>query len=148
MIKHCLVFISLLVVIYFAYLKFLKDPTIKISDLPVEYQSIIVSTNDIRREAGCKDVRISSRLTEAAKKRAIMLNGQNNLNHRDFERVVRPVYLFGKLGENLAKDFSEIKVVTQWMNSTSHGENILNCQFRAMGIWKLRNIIVQEFGEY
>jgi len=123
---------------------------------------LIGLTNQARAEQGLEPLAVSSKLTEAAEKKARDMVNQNYFAHTSPDGlspwywVTKAGYKYITAGENLAKDFGESEYVHQaWMNSSSHRANILNKNFRDIGIAVIRGeingrettVAVQFFGK-
>jgi len=123
---------------------------------------LIGLTNQARVEQGLEPLEISSKLTEAAEKKAMDMINQNYFAHTSPDGlspwywVSKAGYKYSAAGENLAKGFSESEYVYQaWMNSPSHKANILNKNYQDIGIAVVRGkingkettIAVQFFGK-
>lgn len=98
-------------------------------------------TNVQRTANGCKALTIDSRLNKAAQ-----LHSEDMVARRFFEhanpdgvragaRISAQGYTWRSWGENIAYgQESPAEVVTTWMNSPAHRENILDCGFTQIGI--------------
>ncbi len=128
----------------------------------VTSSELIEMTNQARIKQGLEPLTVSSKLTEAAEKKAMDMINQNYFAHTSPDGlspwywVSKAGYKYSTAGENLAKDFGESEYVHQaWMNSPSHKANILNKNYQDIGIAVLRGningkettIAVQFFGK-
>ena len=128
----------------------------------VTSSELIELANQTRIAQGMKPLIVSSKLTEAAEKKAMDMIKQNYFSHTSPDGlspwywVTRAGYKYSAAGENLAKDFSESEYVHQaWMNSPSHKANILNKNYQDIGIAVVRGdingkettVAVQFFGK-
>lgn len=104
-------------------------------------EQVIELTNQKRAEQGLSPLTINSRLNEAAQRKAGDMFAFNYWAHaspsgRDpwaFFREVGYKYLYA--GENLARDFLNSEgVVEAWMNSPTHKDNILNSNYKEIGL--------------
>ncbi len=114
---------------------------------------VIERINDIRVERGLSALKFNADLAAAAEDYACqhieqnfyeLLGGRNGdgLSHNHpitgegpGERAIQAGYLFVTLGENLAGgQTSAAAVVSDWMNSQGHRDNILEPRWRDMGV--------------
>jgi len=150
----------------FLVLNFLIFPSIGISSgnalaSNIDTDELIRLTNKERNARGLGDLVKNANLTVAANsKGSDMLakqywshTGPNGETPWQFIRASGYNYIYA--GENLAKDFStSLEAHLAWMNSPTHRANILNVNYREIGIavvsgqfnGKQSTIIVVEFG--
>ncbi|WP_242605526.1 CAP domain-containing protein [Frankia sp. Cppng1_Ct_nod] len=102
---------------------------------------VVVLTNAERAKAGCGPLTVDSRLTAAAQAHSADMSTRNYFSHTDldgqtpFQRMAAAGYQFSIAAENIAAgQQTAAEVVTGWMNSTGHRENILNCSLRQIGV--------------
>lgn len=104
-------------------------------------ERIIELTNEERKKSGLDPLRVNDLLSEAAQMKAGDMFAFDYWAHKSpsgrepwsFFKEVN--YDYRVAGENLARDFSEPgAVVTAWMKSPTHKENILNDKFREIGV--------------
>lgn len=104
-------------------------------------EKIVELTNQERAKAGVGPLKINSLLSEAAQRKAGDMFAfdywaHNSPSGRDpwsFFKEVGYRYLYA--GENLARDFSSPEaVVSAWMASPTHRDNILNPKYQEIGI--------------
>lgn len=102
---------------------------------------VIELTNQERAKVGAPALNLNPVLSEAAQRKAGDMFAFNYWSHNspsgrspwDFFKEVG--YRFSVAGENLARDFASPEaVVTAWMASPTHKENILNPSYREIGI--------------
>lgn len=111
------------------------------ADSRAELRAAVVKlTNEIRTDRGCKPLRTSERLTRSARRHANDMAERNYFSHTSrngtqwWQRIKRaddprPA------GENIAYGYSTARgVVRAWMRSPSHRRNIVDCDFRAIGV--------------
>jgi len=114
---------------------------------------VIELTNQRRRDAGCGALAPDARLTRAAQAHASDMaeNGYFSHNSRDgrrFEHRVRAAGYPRPGAENIAKgQTSASQVVREWMASPSHRSAMLTCGFTTIGVARVGNYWVQEFGK-
>lgn len=128
----------------------------------VDQQELIRLTNVERQKRGLSPVSEDSRLNAAALEKAKNMFEENYWAHyspsgKDPWGFINGAgYNFSYAGENLAKSFyASDEVVTAWMNSKTHKENILNRHYTNIGIAVLEGtlngekttLVVQEFGK-
>ncbi len=128
------------------------------SNIPPE--KIIELTNQKRAENGAPPVQYNATLSEAARQKASTMftfgcwsHTCNNISPWWFFKNVGYDYLYA--GENLAKDFGDPNsIVTAWINSPTHRDNLLNAKYKDIGIAVVdgvlngqeTTIVVQLFG--
>jgi uncharacterized protein YkwD len=102
--------------------------------------AVVKLTNEIRADKGCKSLRVSKRLTRAAQRHADDMAAKNYFSHTSrngtqwYQRIRAAGYPDAG-GENIAYGFSTARgVVKAWMKSPGHRRNILDCNFRAIGV--------------
>lgn len=102
---------------------------------------IIEMTNVKRVENGLPPLAVNERLSEAARAKASDVYANNYWAHNspggktpwDFITAAGFEYVFA--GENLARDFTSAgQVVEAWMDSPSHRSNLLDKNFREIGV--------------
>lgn len=122
---------------------------------------IINLTNQRRVEAGLEPLLVNDQLAQAAQAKG------GDMVSKDYWAHVSPDgktpwffitssgYKYSTAGENLARDFSDAQsVVSAWMASKSHRENLLDPNFTEIGVSVLDSniggingvLVVQEFG--
>jgi hypothetical protein len=102
---------------------------------------VVRLTNEERMKNGLASVNLDSQLSAAAAQKA------SDMFARDYWAHVSPVgtqpwyfitqsgYSYRYAGENLARDFSDPgSVVTAWMNSPTHKDNLLNSKYQDVGV--------------
>lgn len=104
-------------------------------------QEVVNIVNNERRRAGLSPLRIHSRLNAAAQAHSNDMARNNFFSHTGSDgssfgdRMRRFGYNFRRGGENIAAGQSSPQQVMQsWMNSPGHRRNILNGNFRDIGI--------------
>jgi uncharacterized protein YkwD len=114
---------------------------------------VIRLTNQERREHGCGGLEPDARLAKAARAHASDMaeNGYFSHNSRDgrrFEHRIRAAGYPRPGAENIAKgQTSAAQVVREWMASPSHRSAMLTCGFTTIGVARVGNYWVQEFGK-
>lgn len=122
---------------------------------------IIEATNNRRIEDGLPPLVVNEKLSEAAAQKASDIYTNNYWAHNspagrtpwDFINATGYSYVFA--GENLARDFTSAQeVVKAWMRSPTHRANLLDGNFREIGVavaggnlqGKEGTLVVQMFG--
>ena len=156
--------IILVVVILFNLLstRFLPQEIFLAAAANIDADELVSLTNSERDREGLPILTVDSRLVEAARKKGEHMLENDYWSHFapdgkspwDFISGEGYDYLFA--GENLAKDFSSTAPIhNAWMNSPTHRENIVNSNFRNIGIavvtgefqGKETTLVVQMFGQ-
>lgn len=107
----------------------------------IDVEKIISLTNQERKKMGLTTLKENPILDQAAVEKAKDMISKNYWNHFAPDGTT-PWYFFGKsgyqyssAGENLARDFyTNDAVVSAWMNSPTHRENILSKDYQDIGI--------------
>lgn len=107
---------------------------------PVQ-QQVLALVNQHRRQAGCATITVDRRLITAASRHAADMARRGYFDHespageRAGNRVADAGYVWSRYGENIAMgQESPYEVMTDWMNSPSHRENIVDCRLDEMGV--------------
>jgi uncharacterized protein YkwD len=102
---------------------------------------VVTLTNQERAKAGCPALTVDSRLTAAARGHSQDMATRNYFDHNTPEgvtpwtRITNAGYHYTSAAENIAEGQpTPDAVMTAWMNSTGHRENILNCKLRNIGV--------------
>ncbi|MDQ3239595.1 MAG: CAP domain-containing protein [bacterium] len=145
----------------FVYIKQANPAVLGVS-YNITPQEIVNQTNDWRGKSGLNALRLNGPLSVAAQ-----LKGQDMLEKGYWAHVSpdgkapwywinRAGYNYLRAGENLAKDFRDTtSTVNAWMNSPGHKANILNPNYKDIGIGVVSGpfngydtvIVVQMFGD-
>ncbi len=127
----------------------------------IQIQQIIQLTNAERAKQGLAPLQENTALDQAAQGKAQNMFSENYWAHfapsgkSPWDFILGAGYRFTYAGENLAKNFSNSNdVVTAWMASPSHKENIMNAHYKDIGIavedgvinGQKTTLVVQEFG--
>ncbi|MEU7019255.1 sigma-70 family RNA polymerase sigma factor [Streptomyces sp. NPDC046203] len=104
-------------------------------------QQVIALVNTERSRAGCGPLTGNALLTRAAQGQSDDMAARDFFDHTNpdgdgpGERVTAAGYQWSTYGENIAKgQRTPAEVMEAWMNSPGHRANILNCDFREIGI--------------
>jgi uncharacterized protein YkwD len=107
---------------------------------PSQTQTVIQLVNAARADAGCKALTEDSRLDRAAQDHSDDMGGGHYFSHTTpagvtFDKREEAAGYPSPGGENIAMgQRSAQQVMKDWMNSSGHRANILNCDFVAIGV--------------
>lgn len=107
---------------------------------PSQTAQVFALVNQDRADAGCAPLTEDPRLDTAAQRHSEDMSDNHYFSHTTpsgvtFDRRELDAGYPKPGGENIAQgQTSARQVMTAWMNSPDHRANILNCQFRAIGI--------------
>lgn len=124
-------------------------------------ERVVELTNQKRAEQGLSPLVINGQLNEAAQRKAGDMFAFNYWSHVSpsgrspwsFFQEVGYKYLYA--GENLARDFMDSQAVVEaWMNSATHRDNVLNGNYKEIGLAVVNGtlngvettLVVQMFG--
>lgn len=127
----------------------------------INVEKLLQDTNNEREKQGLNPVKLNSTLSTAAAKKAADMFADNYWAHvspdgtTPWDFINGEGYKYTYAGENLARDFNDSDaVVTAWMNSPSHRDNLLRGEYEDIGFavvnGKLNGedttLVVQMFG--
>ncbi len=127
----------------------------------IDSEKVIQLTNAERTKQGLPPVLENEALDKAAYLKAQNMFAENYWAHfapsgkTPWDFILGSGYKFTYAGENLAKNFyNSDDVVTAWMASPSHRDNLLNAHYQDIGIAVVKGVlngqettlVVQEFG--
>jgi hypothetical protein len=127
----------------------------------ITVDDLLLYTNQERLNKGLNSLQLNPVLSMAAEQKAHDMFEDNYWAHiapdgrTPWDFIVSEGYAYTYAGENLARDFADSKgVVTAWMNSPSHRDNVLRSQYEEIGFaivnGKLEGnettLVVQMFG--
>ncbi|WP_030856453.1 CAP domain-containing protein [Streptomyces sp. NRRL S-37] len=102
---------------------------------------VVELVNAERGKVGCSPVKVNATLTKAAQDHSKDMAASGTMSHTGSDgsspgdRITRAGYSWSTYGENVAYGYSTPEqVMTGWMNSPGHKENILNCAFKEIGV--------------
>lgn len=102
---------------------------------------VVELVNAERAKVGCSPVKVNAKLTEAAEAHSKDMAEHSNMSHSGSDgsspgdRIERAGYSWSTYGENVAYGYGSAKSVMEgWMNSSGHRANILNCDFKEIGV--------------
>jgi uncharacterized protein YkwD len=115
--------------------------------------TVVAMVNQERAEAGCEPVTVDSHLTDAAQAHSRDQADMGKMTHKGSDgstvgkRATRAGYEWSSVGENVASGTtSPERVMSMWMNSEAHRDNILNCGFEDIGVAVVDGYWTQDFG--
>ncbi len=127
----------------------------------IDQKEIIELTNIEREKKGLSKLQENEALDKAAALKAQNMFAENYWAHfapsgkTPWDFITSSGYHFTYAGENLAKNFYKSdEVVSAWMNSPTHRDNLLNANYKDTGIavvdgvlnGQKTTLVVQEFG--
>ncbi|MGW7688266.1 CAP domain-containing protein [Streptomyces asiaticus] len=120
-----------------------------------DQQEVVDLVNSERSKAGCEPLTVNAKLTKAAQDHSEDMAAHSNMSHTGSDgsspgdRIERAGYSWRAYGENVAYGYDSPKSVMEgWMNSSGHKANILNCDFKEIGVGLAQpgNYWTQDFG--
>ncbi|MET7763997.1 CAP domain-containing protein [Streptomyces sp. NPDC005393] len=118
-------------------------------------KQVVDLVNSERGKAGCQPLTVNEKLTKAAQDHSEDMAAHNNMSHSGSDgsspgdRIERAGYSWSTYGENVAQGYRTPKsVMDGWMSSPGHKANILNCDFKEIGVGFAQsgNYWTQDFG--
>lgn len=104
-------------------------------------ESVLTAVNAARAKAGCAPLRMNPKLAAAAKSHARAMAEQNFFAHSGKDgsrlpgRIAGQGYDYQSAAENIAAgQDSPREVVQDWLQSSGHRKNIMDCQMSETGI--------------
>ena len=113
--------------------------------LTADEQAVIDRPNDERLTFALKPLKANPQLMEAARKHAENMAKQDKLEHvldekTPSDRTKAAGYKSGFVGENIAWNQKDAKeVLTGWMDSEGHRDNILKKEYTEIGVAVAKN---------
>ncbi|MFB6812313.1 CAP domain-containing protein [Streptomyces sp. NPDC056387] len=102
---------------------------------------VVALVNEERAKVGCPALTVNAKLTAAAVNHSQDMAAHSNMSHTGSDgsdpgqRITASGFSWMTYGENVAYGYSTPQqVMTGWMNSPGHRENILNCAFKEIGV--------------
>ncbi|MFB7650579.1 MULTISPECIES: CAP domain-containing protein [unclassified Streptomyces] len=102
---------------------------------------VVELVNAERGKAGCSPVTVNAALTKAAQAHSEDMAATGTMSHSGSngsspeDRITNAGYNWSTYGENVAYGYeTPEKVMAGWMSSPGHKENILNCDFKEIGV--------------
>jgi hypothetical protein len=115
--------------------------TVGIRDLERARAEVLARVNEARKKAGLVPLRSNPRLDQAAQRHAEDMLARGYFAHESpegqtvRERARAAGYDWRNIGENLAENQRSVdEVLDTWMRSPGHRHNILNPDFRELGV--------------
>jgi uncharacterized protein YkwD len=112
-----------------------------VRDLDRVRAEMLARVNAARKKAGAQPLRSNSKLDLAAQRHAEDMLARNYFAHESpgkktvRERATAAGYGWDRIGENIAEgQFSVDEVMDTWMNSPGHRKNILDPNFKELGV--------------
>jgi hypothetical protein len=127
----------------------------------IQTEELLAATNAQRLASGLQPLVLNQALSQAAAKKAADMFAKNYWAHvgpegeTPWDFIISSGYKYTVAGENLAKNFQDSNsVVTAWMNSPSHRDNLLKPTYREIGFAVVNGtlageettLVVQMFG--
>lgn len=116
-------------------------------------QRVLDLSNAERARAGVPPLRLNAQLMAAAQTHTNLMVQRNQLSHQLpgepslGDRVSQTGYRWSGVAENIAQGQQTPEAVLQsWMNSTGHRNNLLNPNYRDLGVGFANNYWTQVFG--
>ncbi|MFI0773653.1 CAP domain-containing protein [Streptomyces sp. NPDC021212] len=104
-------------------------------------EQVVELVNSERAKVGCSPVKVNAKLTAAAEAHSKDMAEHSDMSHTGSDgsspgdRIEKAGYSWSTYGENVAYGYSSAKSVMEgWMNSSGHKANILNCDFKEIGV--------------
>lgn len=103
-------------------------------------EDVLHYTNKARKDAGCKSLKLSERLTRAAQKHADDMSKHEYFDHTSLTGItwderIRAADYDDPGAENIAMGYKTAKdVVESWMDSKPHRKNIETCSLKKLGV--------------
>lgn len=120
------------------------------SGLAQSERSLLQAVNAARAANGLRPLRLDARLEAAARSWSASLRRANAFTHGDFPSRMRAFRIPGLAGENLAWGSGPYTaasaVVAMWLASPGHRANLLNPQYRWIGIGVARGTFQGQSG--
>lgn len=154
------ILLFILLQVSFSIIAYTKPGVLGIS-ADIDYKKIIELTNTERQKKGLPLLVENEALDKAAKLKGENMFAENYWAHfapsgkTPWDFILGAGYKFTFAGENLAKNFySPTEIVNAWMNSPTHRDNLLNPNYKDIGIAVEEGVlngqktvlIIQEFG--
>lgn len=160
--KYLVIYILLFLILRAGFnLATIYEPGVLGVSSNITVSQIIEGTNQERQKLGLPPLVESQALDDAARRKAANMLEENYWAHfsptgKDpWGFISAAGYKFSYAGENLARNFSNSSdVVTAWMNSPSHRDNIASSKYKDIGIavvdgtlqGQQTTLVVQMFG--
>ena len=150
--KNSALFAYVLLLLFLQLYIFETSPQILGFATNIQVDDLYSLINQERQEAGLASLSRNSKLENAAKAKAQDMFNKDYWAHyapdgstTPWQFITASGYSYKYAGENLAKDFDTSSgVVDAWMNSSSHRANIVNGNYKNMGIVAINGVLQGE----
>lgn len=125
------------------------------TDVPVSCGDnclVFEGINAERKARKLEELKFNLKLESAAKAKACDMRDHHYFSHKDlygnwsWHLFIENQYAYVAAGENLSIDISDINITYRFMISPTHKENILNPQYKDIGIFRCGTYVAVEFG--
>jgi hypothetical protein len=107
----------------------------------IDVNQVLLATNEERARLGLAPLQINEKLNQAAMAKAQHMFSEQYWAHsspdgiQPWAFIKNAGYVYKYAGENLARDFDGTEeMMSAWMNSPTHKENIVNANFTQIGL--------------
>ncbi|MEU1027160.1 CAP domain-containing protein [Streptomyces mirabilis] len=102
---------------------------------------VVALVNSERGKVGCSPLTLNAKLSKAAQDHSADMASHQNMSHTGSDgsdpgqRITTAGYTWSAYGENVAFGYSTPEaVMAGWMSSPGHKRNILDCDFKEIGV--------------
>ncbi|MFF2128535.1 CAP domain-containing protein [Streptomyces olivochromogenes] len=102
---------------------------------------VVALVNTERGKVGCSPLTVNAKLSKAAQDHSADMASHQNMSHTGSDgsdpgqRITTAGYTWSAYGENVAYGYSTPEeVMAGWMSSPGHKRNILDCDFKEIGV--------------
>lgn len=102
---------------------------------------VVTLVNSERGKVGCSPLTLNAKLSKAAQDHSADMASHQNMSHTGSDgsdpgqRITTAGYTWSAYGENVAFGYSTPEaVMAGWMSSPGHKRNILDCDFKEIGV--------------
>lgn len=122
------------------------SPTPKTEVLGAASDNLVTVANRVRKENGCKRNLVAiNALNKAAKVEADRI--VTDWSHNGYAETARKYFKYRKIGENLARNFSnDEEIVNAWLNSPTHRAVLLDCSYKYAGVGRNGSHVAMYYG--
>lgn len=145
--RNISIFVLTAAVLVSAWIFLFKDTTATTTDTAFVNQVVTLTNND-RKSAGLAELTVNKKLSDAAYAKALDMIKNNYFAHVSPSGKTPWVWMEAEnynyiyAGENLAINFKTPEATeTAWMNSPSHKENIMNKNYKEIGIAEAQGVM-------
>ena len=152
LLKNSALFAYVLVLLFFQIYLYNASPQILGFATNIKVDELYSLVNQERAEAGLPALKRNSKLENAAYKKAQDMFSKNYWAHyapdgstTPWQFITESGYGYKYAGENLAKDFDTSSgVVSGWMASSSHKANLVNTNYKDLGMVAVNGVLLGE----